>query len=244
MVFHPRTVAVINPNVAGALGVCMTVGSQQQPRTVTSISPVAGPTAGGTPVIISGSNFQVGDTVTLGGVAARNVNVTGPGTLTAVTGAHPTGIVDVVVSPAGGGGAAGTLSGGYYYTPPPTTTGFYTVPPCRVVDTRNAAGPLGGPALAANQRRTFQIPGSCNIPSNAVSVSANLTVVAAGGGFIALYPGNAFPLGTSNLNFAAGQVRACNSVLMLSTDGTGTVGVLNGNSTAIQFILDVNGYFR
>ncbi len=34
-------------------------------------------------------------------------------------------------------------------------TSFYTVAPCRVFDTRNAAGPYGGPALAAGVSRTF-----------------------------------------------------------------------------------------
>jgi hypothetical protein len=240
MVFHPRTVAVINPNISGALGVCMSPGNL--PRTVTGISPAVGPSTGGTHVTISGSNFQNGDTVTLGGVAATGVSVSGPGTITAVTGAHPTGTVDVVVS--GSAGGAGTLSGGFFYTPPPKTTGFYSVTPCRVIDTRNAAGPRGGPALVAGQRRTFPISGSCGIPSSAVAVSANLTVVSGGGGFFSAYPGNAFPLGTSNLDFSAGQVRASASVLMLATDGTGTVGVLDAGSGTNHLILDVNGYFQ
>jgi hypothetical protein len=240
MVFHPRTVAVINPNISGALGLCMTPGNL--PRTVTGISPAVGPAAGGTAVVISGSNFQNGDTVTLGGVPATSVNVTGPGTITAVTGAHPTGRVDVVV--AGGAGAAGTLSGGFFYTPPLKPTGFSPVTPCRVLDTRNAAGPLGGPALAAGQSRTFPIAGSCGIPSSAVAVSANLTVVAGAAGDFSAFPGNAFPFGTSNLNFAAGQIRASSSMLMLATDGTGTVGVLNASAGANHLILDVNGYFQ
>jgi hypothetical protein len=240
MVFHPRTVAVINPNISGALGLCMNAGNM--PRTVTGISPAVGPVSGGTQVVITGSNFQNGDSVTLGGVAATSVNVVDPGTITAVTGAHSTGAVDVVVS--GAAGAAGTLSRGFFYTPAPRSTGFYTLPPCRVLDTRNAAGPLGGPALAAGQVRTVTLAGSCGIPSSAVAVSANLTVVAGSSGGFAVFPGNAFPLGTANLFFSAGQVRASDSMLMLATDGTGTVGVLNGGSGSNDVILDVNGYFQ
>ncbi|HXO27035.1 MAG TPA: M12 family metallo-peptidase [Thermoanaerobaculia bacterium] len=240
MVFHPRTVAVINPHIGSALGVCMTQGNVAAPA-VSAIHPDVGPTAGGTAVVISGSNFQSGDAVTIGGVAATGVNVTGPGTITAVTGAHVTGLVDVVVS---GGGGAGTLARSFFYSPPLGPAGFFTVPPCRVVDTRNAVGPLGGPALSATQTRSFTIAGTCGIPGSAVAVSANLTVISSAAGFLSLFPGNALPLGTSNLNFGAGQTRANNSVLMLATDGTGTVGVLNSSTTGTNFLIDVNGYFQ
>ena len=241
MVFHPRTVAVIDPNIGNALGVCMTAGTGASPS-VSAIHPDNGPAAGGTTVVISGSNFQSGDTVTIGGAAATGVTVGGPGTITAVAGAHPTGLVDVVVT--GGGGTAGTLGKSYFYSPAPQATGFHTVAPCRVVDTRNAPGPLGGPALVASQARTFQIAGSCGIPASAVAVSANLTAIASGGGYVSLFPGNALPLGTSTINFGAGQTRASNAILMLATDGTGTAGVLNGAATSTQFLIDVNGYFQ
>ena len=49
--------------------------------------------------------------------------------------------------------------------------------PCRVLDTRNANGPLGGPALnGSGAQRLFTIAGTCGIPASARSVSANLTV--------------------------------------------------------------------
>ncbi len=240
MVFHPRTVAVINPHISGALGVCMTQGNVAAPA-VSGIQPDFGPAAGGSAVVISGSNFQAGDSVTIGGVAASGVNVTGPGTITAVTGAHATGLVDVVVS---GGGGTGTLAKSFFYSPAPGPTGFFTVPPCRVVDTRNAAGPSGGPALVATQTRSFMMAGACGIPGSAVAVSANLTVISSAGGFVSVFPGNALPFRTSNLNFGAGQTRANNAVLMLATDGTGTVAVLNSSTTATQFLIDVNGYFQ
>lgn len=240
MVFHPRTVAVIDPFISNALGVCMTQGNVAAPA-VSAIHPDAGPAAGGSTVVITGSHFQAGDSVTIGGIAATGVNVTGPGTITAVTGAHATGLADVVVS---GGGGSGTLAKSYFYSPAPQATSFFTVPPCRVVDTRNAAGPSGGPALAATQARSFTIAGTCGIPASATAVSANLTVISSAAGFVSLFPGNALPFGTSNLNFGVGQTRANNSVLMLATDGTGTVGVMNSSSTATNFLIDVNGYFQ
>src|SRR5271170_7913148 len=55
---------------------------------------------------------------------------------------------------------------------------FVPVNPCRVVDTRNAIGPFGGPALGAGTSREFNIPQSaCKIPSSAVAYSLNVTVV-------------------------------------------------------------------
>ena len=54
--------------------------------------------------------------------------------------------------------------------PPAATTGarFYTLTPCRLVDTRGAGGPNGGPALVANTDRLFRLVG-CGVPSSARS---------------------------------------------------------------------------
>jgi len=53
---------------------------------------------------------------------------------------------------------------------------FYGVTPCRLVDTRNAPGALGGPALAAagGSDRAFILTGVCGIPAGATSVSPNI----------------------------------------------------------------------
>ena len=59
--------------------------------TVSTISPSSGPAAGGTPVTITGVAFEIGATVTIGGVAAVGVDVTGPGLLTATTPSLPPG---------------------------------------------------------------------------------------------------------------------------------------------------------
>jgi|GEM_PF-6529965 len=92
------------------------------PPTVTAIHPSAGTIAGGTSVIINGTGFQTGASVTIGGVPAGNVSVTNATTLSAVTGAHASpGAVDVVVT--NPDGQAGTLTGGFTYALPPTITG-------------------------------------------------------------------------------------------------------------------------
>jgi hypothetical protein len=122
---------------------------------------------------------------------------------------------------------------------------FFTLPPCRVVDTRNLAGPLGGPALAAQSGRTFALAGTCAIPSSARSVAANLTVTQpAATGYLTIHPPSAtIPL-ASSINFSTGKTRSNNAILRLSMDGTGSVVVENASPGTVQFILDVSGYFE
>jgi hypothetical protein len=69
--------------------------------TITGVSPNTGPTAGGTAVTVTGTNFFAPMTVTFGGVAATNVVVVNGTTLTATTPAHAAGSVDVVVQTCG-----------------------------------------------------------------------------------------------------------------------------------------------
>ena len=115
-----------------------------------------------------------------------------------------------------------------------------------MVDTRDAAGPSGGPALVAGAIRSFPVTGGiCGIPSTAIAVSVNLTVVQpAAQGHLILYPGDAAgPPLVSNINFTPGVTRANNAVVLLATNG-GTINVKNGSAGAVHFVLDVNGYFQ
>jgi hypothetical protein len=118
------------------------------------------------------------------------------------------------------------------------------VTPCRVLDTRNPDGPLGGPALAPSSSRTFTVAGVCGIPTGAKAISLNLTVVPTASGFMTLYPGNETAPGTSTINFVAGRTRANNAIVTLATDGSGTIAILNGSGGSNDAILDVNGYFQ
>jgi len=120
---------------------------------------------------------------------------------------------------------------------------FYTVTPCRVLDTRNAAGPFGGPAIAAGGTRLLTLAGQCGIATSAVAVSINLTVVAPGAdGNLHAYPvGIALPA-TSAINFKAGVTRANNGVVSLG-DGGGIAVFAALASGTVDVIVDVNGYF-
>jgi hypothetical protein len=113
------------------------------------------------------------------------------------------------------------------------------------VDTRDPTGPLGGPALQANATRLFSVTSTCGIPTWAGSISVNVTVTASTAqGQLQIYPGNGAVPQTSVINFHAGRTRANNAMLMLATDGTGTIAVRNDSPGTVHFILDVNGCFR
>jgi hypothetical protein len=217
------------------------------PPTITTVAPGSGSTLGGTAVTITGTGFVSGATVTLGGVAATSVAVPSATTITAVTGAHAAGKVDVVVT--NPGGASGSKASAYeYVVPGPSGSLFYTITPCRIVDTRNTPdGPLAGPILAASPaERTFPLVPGCGIPADAKVVSANVTVTAATAtGSLRFYPsGSTLPVATT-ISFAAGRTRANNTLLLASATGeTGRVTVRNDAEGEVHVIIDVNGYFR
>jgi plastocyanin len=83
------------------------------PANPTGVTPATGPSAGGTSVTITGTDFQSGAAVTFGGVAAANINVVDANTITATTPAHPAGTFDIVVTNPGSVGA--TLSPGFTF---------------------------------------------------------------------------------------------------------------------------------
>src|SRR4029453_9135468 len=75
--------------------------------------------------------------------------------------------------------------------PPALNLRFYTLTPCRLVDTRSGGTPYGGPALAANTERLVPVFGRCGIPATARAISINAAIVLAGAsGNLSLYPGD------------------------------------------------------
>jgi hypothetical protein len=121
---------------------------------------------------------------------------------------------------------------------------FYTVTPCRLVDTRDTPGPFGGPALQSGASRTFVLAARCGIPATASALAANVAVTEASStGFLTIYPADeARPL-TSNINFVAGKTLSNNATLKLGPDGDVTVYCGQGGGTA-HAIIDVTGYYQ
>ena len=73
-----------------------------QTPTVSGLSPTAGPSAGGTSVTITGTNFSPDATVKFGSVAATSVTVNSSTTITATSPKQGVGTVDVTVSNSAG----------------------------------------------------------------------------------------------------------------------------------------------
>ena len=158
---------------------------------------------------------------------------TGSGTCTARDSLGTAGSVSssVTVVPAGGSGP----------------TAFFGLSPCRLVDTRNATGALGGPSIgpSGSPDRVLLLTGACGVPSDARSLVTNVTVTNAGaGGDLSLFGANGSPAGTTSVSFRAGVARANAGVVRLATDGSGTIRVRNNSAAPLDLILDVSGYFR
>ncbi len=137
-----------------------------------------------------------------------------------------------------------SVAGACQASPPPALK-FYTLTPCRLIDTRNAAGPLAGPALQPNVDRLFALAGVCGVPVDAKAVSINVTVTGGAAlGNLRLYPGDQALPATSTINYNMGQTRGNNAVISLGQDGLGSLEVHCTSAGAVNLILDVNGYFK
>jgi hypothetical protein len=109
-------VAVTSNGQSGALSNGFTYAAAPS---VSSVSPSAGSTAGGTAVTITGANFASPATVTFGTSTATNVVVVSSTSITATTPARAAGVVNVKVT---ANGQSGTLTNGFTYAAPPTVT--------------------------------------------------------------------------------------------------------------------------
>ncbi|HEV7672830.1 MAG TPA: hypothetical protein VGS22_30300 [Thermoanaerobaculia bacterium] len=124
------------------------------------------------------------------------------------------------------------------------TGAYFTVPPCRLLDTR-AAGQA--PALASTVVRALTASGNCGVPSSAKAIAVTLTVTGGtGGGHLSLFPGNLTVPATAALNFAVAQTRSSNAIATLATNGAGTLGLsaFVGGGGTVEAIVDVFGYFE
>jgi hypothetical protein len=135
--------------------------------------------------------------------------------------------------------------------------------PYRLLDTRvGSTSCLGGvgPHSGGSSSIDFVtgavngIPSSCpglSIPSSAIAVTGNATVVAdAGGGpgFVTLYPANASRPNASNLNYVSGTVAPNFFIVSLgpatANDGTTyTKAYSIYASTTVDEVVDLTGYF-
>src|SRR6185295_4489302 len=187
-------------------------------------------TASGSGDISDTVNLPVGGSVTY--TASCTVSPSATGTLSnTATVAAPGGVTD----PVPGNNSAtdsDTVS---------TLGDYFTLTPCRVVDTRT------GSPLQDGVPQTYALHGVCGIPATAKTVVLNVTdVEPTGDGDLTIYASDATPPGFSTLPFPANRTRALIVVVELSNDAAGEVTVLPsvaGNGT-VHVVLDVMGYFE
>lgn len=130
-----------------------------------------------------------------------------------------------------------------YFVPAGTTSAlaFYPVTPCRVVDTRQGTGALGGPSLAGQSTRAFPVRSSgCGIPSTAQAYSLNVTAIPHTTlNYLTTWPTGEPQPNVSTLNSSTGAIAANAAIVPAGTSGDISIFV----SDSADVILDVNGYF-
>jgi hypothetical protein len=118
---------------------------------------------------------------------------------------------------------------------PAPAADFHTVAPCRLVDTRSSS------PLSAGAVRSFPAAGSCGIPSDAVAVVVNATVInPTASGNLQVYPSGLLSPQTSIVNFPAQKNRGSLAILPLGLLGEIDARVSAGSA---HLVLDVAGYF-
>jgi hypothetical protein len=129
----------------------------------------------------------------------------------------------------------------------PTGSAYFTLAPCRIFDSRTAAGPeSAAPSLAPGEARVLEIATRCGIPLSARSLAVNLTSTrAAAAGNVKIVRGGRAPQAVGvSVSFRAGQTRASNGFVDLPLDGSATVMMVNSSPGQVDFVVDVSGFFE
>lgn len=134
---------------------------------------------------------------------------------------------------------------GYFAAPEQGSVQYYALPPCRVVDTRNPDGPLGGPNMGTGQTRDFPVLQSSCLPqgANPAAYSLNYTVVPNPSGqslaYLTTWPKGEPQPTVSTLNNPTATIVANAAIVPAGTGGD--IEVYTTNSTTL--IIDIDGYF-
>lgn len=119
---------------------------------------------------------------------------------------------------------------------------FVPVDPFRLVDTRQPAGPTGGPRLWDGGGREFPVApnalGAADGGVAALAVNATLTGTE-DAGWVAVAPAGTPVSGTSTVNAAAAQQTVANAAIV----GVSTRGVQARTLSGTHVVLDVSGWF-
>lgn len=124
---------------------------------------------------------------------------------------------------------------------------YVPLSPARLLDTRansttiDGAG-AGNGALGPHETRVLQVGGRGGVPSSAVTAAAlNVTAVDPSGvGYLTVWSGTGVAPLASNLNLNPG--RTIPNLVISQLDSGGRVSIYNGSSSAMQVVVDVQGY--
>lgn len=124
---------------------------------------------------------------------------------------------------------------------PGTGLAFYPLPPCRILDTRNENGSLGGPVLSGGVAREFPfLASNCGIPAGAQAYSLNATAVPTTPlGYLTLWPAGQPQPFVSTLNANHGGIVANAAIIKAGVNGAVAAFVSNSS----HLVVDINGYF-
>ena len=133
---------------------------------------------------------------------------------------------------------------GYFKSDAPLK--YHPVAPCRAVDTTDSA--LGGPALATDVVRTFQVQGNCGVPVGAKAVAVRLKVsTPTSVGVMSVYPSNVSLPPYSTVQFDANEPElSMGAIVPLSTLANDLAVSPNKMAAggSVHLLIDVFGYFQ
>jgi uncharacterized membrane protein len=244
----------VDVTVTNAGGTSSTVAGDQftyvAAPSISSITPIAGPTAGGTSVVISGSNLSGASAVSFGSSGAASFTVNSSSSITATSASAAVGTVNVTVTTAGGTSATG-ISDQFTYIGLPTVT---AVTP--------GAGPLAGTSVAITGTNLsavtavyfgttaathFTVSSATSITATAPAEAAgsvDVTVASAGGTSATStadqFTYTAAPAVSSISPNAglAGSAGGGESVVITGANLSGATAVMFGSTAATAFIVN------
>jgi hypothetical protein len=182
-------------------------------------NPVASPTS-------STINFLAGDIRANG----LDVALSATGTLSATYMSNTGNTTDLVFDVTG------------YFTADASGTRYVAVAPARLLDTRVGNGLTG--QFGANTPRTFLVWSRGGVPSSAVGVTGNLTVVNETSGWAVFLGPNPITSPTSStINFNLGDIRANGVTVGLSGIGYLWATYMSNTGNTTDLVFDVTGYF-
>ncbi len=208
---------------------------------IANLTPSVGPTAGGTTVVVNGSDFGPGSQFSFAGTSPSPTVLT-PDSFTFTTPAEPAGSVTGTVTDGNGTSAPSP----YLYVPPST---YVPLTPYRVLDTRSSSCiQCSGGALGPGATRTIQVGGytpsgytGTVVPASATAVVLNVTAVqGTQPTFVTAFPAGGGAPTASNLNASKGEVIP--NLVTVALGNNGDVSIFNA-AGSINVVADVQGYY-